>query len=103
MSSYWEQKRKEPRIPLRLPVVIQGRDTNDVEFVEKTYTENVSRSGACVITAHRMNIGAALDFEAYGTFRNRASVTIVWIDTENPKNYKMGVKFSEPNTGWIIK
>jgi hypothetical protein len=103
MSTYWEQKRKEPRIPLRLPVVIRGRDTNDAEFVENTFTENVSRSGACVITSHRVNIGTFLEIEAYGTFRNRASVTIVWIDTENPKNYKMGVKFSEPRINWIIK
>lgn len=103
MSNYWEQKRKEPRISLRVPVTIRGQDTDAVPFAENTYTDNVSRSGACVITTHRMNIGAVLDFEAFGKFSSQARVSIVWIDSDNPQNYKMGVKFMDPVTNWIVK
>ncbi len=103
MPSYWEQKRREPRVNLRVPVKLTGIDTNGNSFSENSYTENVSRSGALVLIHHKVPIGAYLQIEAFNTFRGEAVVQIVWMETNNAECYKAGIQFTGPVKNWIIK
>ncbi len=70
MPSYWEQKRREPRVNLRIPVKLSGVDVKGNPFSENTFTENVSRSGALVLIHHKVPIGAHIELEAFNKLTN---------------------------------
>jgi hypothetical protein len=103
MPSYWEQKRKEPRVSLRVPIKISGTDSNGNPFVEDTITENVSHSGALVLIHHRISIGTTVYLEIRDRFKSPATIQIVWMDANNPECFKAGIRFEGPVVDWIVK
>jgi hypothetical protein len=103
MPSYWEQKRKEPRVSLRVPIKLSGTDSRGNSFLEETVTENVSHSGALVLIHHRISIGATVYLEIRNRFKSPATVQIVWMDANNPECFKAGIRFDGPVIDWIIK
>lgn len=102
MQGYWELKRKEKRVALRIPVRLLGLDELGMPFDEKCHTENVSRSGALVCSRHQHPLGSKIQFEAYGNFRSETTVRLILKDNHRPDLYKIGVEFNGPVQGWIV-
>ena len=102
MIDVWKIKRAEPRILLALPVTVEGKDTSNNHFLEETTTENVSKSGACLLIKHSLEIGSTVTISAWqGKFKCQAIVRGIWIDDHDKKN-KLGIRFIEPVQNWVV-
>jgi hydrogenase/urease accessory protein HupE len=99
---FWRVKRKETRVLLAIPVVIEGADADNQPFVEETTTENVSKLGACVAVNRVLKLGSVISVTAFqGKFSCKAEVKAIWID-ESQKKKKVGVRFVEPPINWVV-
>jgi hypothetical protein len=102
MIDIWKVKRIEPRIALRLPVVLEGTDVDKIDFQEETTTENVSKHGACLIASHKLTVGSIVTITgSQGKFKNEAIVKGIWIDDTDRKT-KIGVQFLGPVQNWVV-
>jgi hypothetical protein len=99
---FWRVKRKETRVLLAIPVVIEGADSDNLHFIEETMTENVSKLGACIVVDRVLKLGSFISLTAFqGKFSCKAEVKAIWID-ESEKKKKVGVRFVEPPVNWVV-
>lgn len=102
MIDIWKVKRIEPRIALRLPVVLEGTDVDNTEFREETVTENVSKHGACLIVSHKLTVGNIVTITgSQGKFKSEAVVKGIWID-DTDRRTKIGIQFVGPVQNWVV-
>ena len=102
MFDIWKAKRFEARISLVMPVIIEGDDIPNDPFREDTTTENVSKSGACVVATRQLKLGALITVTAcQGKFRGQAVAKGIWIDDYDNKT-KLGIRFSGPIQNWVV-
>lgn len=81
MTSSPNERRREPRIPLRVRVNVEGRTAAGVAFSVETRTYDVSPSGVSVELTEVLQIGALLyisspkfPFRAQAVVRNRRTM-----------------------------
>ncbi|MFN8006464.1 MAG: PilZ domain-containing protein [Terriglobia bacterium] len=99
---FWRVKRKETRVLLAIPVVLEGADADDQHFIEETTTENVSKLGACVLVDHILKLGSIVKLTAFqGKFICNAEVKAVWMDESEMKK-KVGIRFVETPKNWVL-
>jgi len=92
--------RKESRIPMEIPVVLDGH--RQIPGVEATFTENVSAKGARVVSTRRWDKGAPLLFASRtGEFRSEARVA--YCQPLHSDGYAIGVEFLEPKGRWVVQ
>jgi len=102
MLDMWKVKRKEARILLAIPVMIEGSDKSNIPFREETVTENVSRSGVCIILDQSLDLGAVLTLTAcQGKFKCRGEVRALWVD-DNDRKKRVGLRFVDPTVNWVV-
>lgn len=91
--------RSESRIPMEIPVVLEG--SRQFPGVEATFTENVSAKGARVVSSRRWDKGAQLLFASRtGEFRSAARVA--YCQPLHGEGYAIGVEFLEPKGRWVV-
>jgi hypothetical protein len=92
--------RRENRIPMEIPVVLEGHRQDPGS--ETTFTENVSVSGARVHSVRRWEKGAQLRFTSRtGDFRSEARVA--YCHPLHGDGYAVGVEFLEPQGRWVVQ
>ena len=92
--------RRETRIPMEIPVVLEGH--RQAPGVEATFTENVSVKGARVVSARRWEKGSQLRFASRtGEFRSQARVA--YCQPIHGDGYAIGVEFLEPVGRWVVQ
>jgi|SRR3989442_15942498 hypothetical protein len=102
MFDIWKAKRLEARISLVMPVIIEGDDISNNHFREETTTENVSKSGACLLVTRQLKLGGLVTLTAcQGKFKGQAVVKGIWID-DHDKKTKIGIQFSGPVQNWVV-
>jgi hypothetical protein len=91
--------RAERRIPMEIPVVLDGHQSTP--GVESTFTENVSARGARVVSVRRWETGERLTFVLRtGEFRSAARVA--YCQPMRGDGYAIGVEFLEPKGRWVV-
>lgn len=50
------QQRHYPRIRIQIPIFVRGTDAFGVGFIELTKTLNISSTGACIASAHLLQL-----------------------------------------------
>jgi hypothetical protein len=101
-TDIWKIRRLDPRISLSLPVVIEGKDSQNQIYRDDTFTENVSRMGACVVACREMNVGEQVTlYASSGPFKCHALVKIIWTDNTD-KKLKAGLQFLEKPRNWVV-
>lgn len=91
--SQFRLNRRENRIPMEIPVVLEGH--RQIPGVEATFTENVSGKGARVVSTRRWDKGAQVLFASRtGEFRSAARVA--YCQPLHGDGYAIGVEFLEP-------
>jgi hypothetical protein len=81
---------------------LEGADADNVDFREETTTENVSKHGACLITSHKLTVGAIVTVKgSQGKFKSEAVVKGIWIDDSDRKT-KIGIQFVGPVQNWVV-
>lgn len=56
-----EERRKERRIQVRLPVEVRGTDRSGARFNERTSSEDVCRKGVAFSLSRELDLGASLE------------------------------------------
>jgi hypothetical protein len=102
MLDIWKVRRKEARILLAIPVIVEGLDEAEAPFREDTITENVSKRGACIVVEHAVRLGAVVSVTAcQGRFKGKGEVRALWVD-DNDRKKRIGVQFIEPIVNWVV-
>ena len=92
--------RRENRIPMEIPVVLDGH--RQVPGTEVTFTENVSVKGARVMSVRRWETGSPLVFASRtGEFRSAARVA--YCQPIHGDGYAIGVEFLETKGRWVVE
>jgi hypothetical protein len=92
--------RAERRIPMEIPVLIDGH--RRAPGSESTFTENVSARGARVVSVRRWEQGEPLTFASRtGEFRSAARVA--YCQPLQGEGFAIGVEFLEPNGRWVVQ
>jgi len=92
--------RAERRIPMEIPVLIDGH--RRAPGSESTFTENVSARGARVVSVRRWEQGEPLVFASRtGEFRSAARVA--YCQPLQGEGFAIGVEFLEPNGRWVVQ
>jgi len=55
------ERRRERRLPVRLPILVRGADQSGERFEEHTSSEDISRSGMAFSTGRNVGNGTQLD------------------------------------------
>jgi hypothetical protein len=92
--------RAERRIPMEIPVVLQGHQHTPGS--ETTFTENVSAKGARVVSTRRWDKGESLTF-ASRTGEFRSSARVAYCQSLHGDGYAIGVEFLEPTGRWVVQ
>lgn len=93
-------RRSENRIPMEIPVVLEGN--RQVPGVETTFTENVSAKGARVVSVRHWDKGARLML-ASRTGEFRSSARVAYCQPLHGDGYVIGVEFLEPKGRWVVE
>ncbi len=77
------ERRVERRVPLVFPIEVSGVNTENKNFIEQTYTLNVSHSGCCFQTLQHLSRGALIginltDREANQTSALQVQYEVAW-------------------------
>ncbi len=92
--------RSEGRIPMEIPVVLDGH--RQVPGAEATFTENVSAKGARVVSVRRWEIDSRLVLASRtGEFRSAARVA--YCQPVRGDGYVIGLEFLEPKGRWVVE
>jgi hypothetical protein len=99
-NNYPESRRAERRIPVEVPVVIEGyRSTSGGE---STFTENVSARGARVLSMRRWDQGERLTL-ASRTGEFRSSARVAYCQPVQGVGFAIGVEFLESQGRWVVQ
>jgi hypothetical protein len=55
------ERRRERRVPVKLPMLVRGTDSAGESFEEHTASENLCRGGAAFATRYAVELGTRLD------------------------------------------
>jgi hypothetical protein len=55
------ERRRERRVPVRLPMLVRGTDRTGAWFEEHTSSENVCRGGAAFATRYAVDLGTKIE------------------------------------------
>jgi hypothetical protein len=92
--------RREHRIPMEVPVVLDGH--RHLPGAEVTFTENVSAKGARVVSIRQWEKNAPVSFASRsGEFRSEARVA--YCQSIREDGYAIGVEFLEPQGRWVVE
>jgi hypothetical protein len=92
--------RIERRIPMEIPVVLDGHRENP--GAESTFTENVSARGARVVSVRRWDKDESLTFVS-STGEFRSSARVAYCQALHGDGYAIGVEFLEPTGRWVVQ
>jgi len=100
LKSKFSFHRAEKRVPMEIPVLIDGH--RQAPGSESTFTENVSVHGARVVTVRRWEQGEKLTFASRtGEFRSPARVA--YCQPLQGDGFAIGVEFLEPKGRWVVQ
>jgi len=100
LKSKFTFHRAEKRVPMEIPVLIDGH--RQAPGSESTFTENVSVHGARVVTVRRWEQGEKLTFASRtGEFRSPARVA--YCQPLQGDGFAIGVEFLEPKGRWVVQ
>ena len=91
--------RAEQRIPMEIPVVLDGH--RKLPGSEATFTENVSARGARVVSVRRWEQGEKLVF-ASRTGEFRSSARVAYCQPLQGEGFAVGVEFLEAKGRWVV-
>lgn len=91
--------RVERRIPMEIPVVLDGHRRTPGS--ESTFTENVSAHGARVVSTRRWEQNERLTFVSH-TGEFRSSARVAYCQPLQGDGFAIGVEFLEPQGRWVV-
>lgn len=95
------QKKPSPRENVKYALTVRGVDSRGAPFEESTVTENISLSGARILTKRDLMQGSVLQLsapvkicvEAERIYRSSTRARVVWKKKSITGHYQVGIKF----------
>lgn len=113
-ASYWEQlnemigedRRREKRLSLAVPIEVHGFDSNGRFFVTRTVTHNISEGGCCLLLEGEPEPGGVL---AIRVIQNDGQLhpqkpllfQVAWIEAEEG-HWLIGARKLQPDNIWHV-
>jgi len=92
--------RNERRIPMEIPVMLDGH--RQEPGTESTFTENVSARGARVVSVRRWEQNDRLTVVTR-TGEFRSSARVAYCQPLQGDGFAIGVEFLEPKGRWVVQ
>jgi len=99
-KSAYPFQRRENRIPMEIPVVLDGH--RYMPGAENTFTENVSAKGARVVSIRSWEKGARLTLVSR-TGEFRSSARVAYCQAIRGDGYAVGLEFLEAKGRWVVE
>jgi hypothetical protein len=89
-------RRRSPRILLRVPILVQG-DSSGQSYREETYSLVVNHHGGLILISKRVEAGQNLILENLAT-KQEMNCHVVYVGPSSLGRAQVGVEFSEPSS-----
>ncbi len=102
------ERRRAPRVTLKIPVTIRGTDDSGNAFEVSAETDDVSRFGALVRLPVRVPVGEQIEIRRLSvssskTIANPTPARVAWNDELHAAGvFLHGCEFSHPSSEWVI-
>jgi hypothetical protein len=100
MKKSYPVERHDKRVPMEVSVQIAGHP--EMPGAEMTFTENVSRNGARVLTSRRWRQHDMLMLTSPSGFHSPGRVAYCERAQAHAGNYAIGVELLEPTGRWVV-
>lgn len=102
------ERRRTPRVKMKIPVIVRGKDIFENDFEVCSNTENVSRLGTLVNLPVKVHVGDMIELKpmAYPSQDNSSPTSqarVVWADEGILGDYHYGLEFNTLATHWVIQ
>ena len=87
------ENRKEPRITLTYPARIDWVDEAGRKVSEEALTADISNSGACLMTKHRLEVGKRINVNLKIEGQEGSSIAIVKWAAITETGFHIGIRF----------
>ena len=99
--SLLESRRRTSRLPLRIPVILSGKDFNHETFNEPAETIDVGKFGAKILTSRRLRMGSLVSVRRANSDKSE-SFRVVYLGQPDPETHKnpVGLEISSIEDFW---
>jgi hypothetical protein len=96
-----ESRRRSSRLPLRMPVILAGKDYEHQSFNEPAETIDVGKFGAKILTTRRLRLGALVSLRRPNSEKTE-SFRVVYLGQPDPETHKnpVGLELSSIEDFW---
>ncbi len=99
--SVFESRRRSSRLPLRISVILSGKDFEHQAFNEPAETIDVGKFGAKILTTKRLRLGALVSLRRSNSEKTE-SFRVVYLGQPDPETHKnpVGLELSSIEDFW---
>ena len=99
--SILESRRRNSRLPLKLSIILSGKDFEHQNFNEPAETVDVGKFGAKILTSRRLRMGALVMLRR-PNFEKSESFRVVYLGQPDPETRKnpVGLEISSIEDFW---
>lgn len=102
------ERRRTPRVKMKIPIIIRGKDIFENDFEVCSNTEDVGRFGALVSLPVQVQVGDTVELRpmAYHSQDKGSTISqarVVWGDDGIMGDYRYGLEFTTPAAHWVIQ
>ncbi len=96
-----ESRRRTSRLPLRMTVILTGKDYEHENFAEPAETIDVGKFGARILTARRLRLGTLVSLRRPNSEKTE-SFRVVYLGEPDPETRKhpVGLELSSIEDFW---
>ncbi|MGO8788768.1 MAG: hypothetical protein ACLQVL_15485 [Terriglobia bacterium] len=96
--------RRSGRFAISIPIVIRGKDTQQIPFSESTRTLIINRHGAKILTCQELSVGKEIVVEN-PAIDSVARANVVWVSSKRIPNaaHEAGIQLVEPQEIWGVE
>jgi hypothetical protein len=103
MLEHPNERRRDRRLPVQMPVVLKGTDATGREFFDRAEIVSLDEHGARAHTRFQLQVGSEVTVELPGDARPRP-MRIVWCgEAESFYDGVIGLEFVDANDSWNLE
>jgi hypothetical protein len=103
MSDHPNDRRRDRRLPVQMPVVLKGTDAAGREFFDRAEIVSIDARGARAHSRFQLQVGSEVTVELPGDDRPRR-MRIVWSgEAESFYDGMIGLEFVDANDSWNLE
>lgn len=103
MAEPRKERRRSQRLPVQIPVVLQGTDASGRDFFDRTEIVSIDQRGARIRTRFHLKLGVEFEVQL-PTEKETKRLRVVWQgEGESLHEGMVGGEFVDPNESWNLE